>query len=868
MTFPPGANHVHLDDISEPAWVWDLDRARVVDANAAALDLWNEPSVADLMEREFTASDAFAQSLAQETLDATSETLTQDLVLPFPGGSRKVNCDISHHTLKDGRIGFLIIARREISADDGEDTARLAMAATNAPAALLVLDLEGQVLSENIAAQEIFGTGRRDDLATRLGSSADATALIEEALAQGRASATRNIPTRIGSRLVRLTARRGEEPSTGRPAVLVQVVDITDQRSREAELVAENAALTEFLSAGCDFYLEVDSDLRITRASGLMANRDDGLPLLGKHWRDLVSQFGFIPSNDIELALGARGGWRDLSLTLKNDSEETHYVSSARVLTSELGDFRGYRIIGREAAAPRAQAEITPLISPAAVAPVSSVPSDFADILNAAPWAVVIHRDFKPLYINVAFTELVGVPDERIEMPGEIKLLPHFPEGAKALADDYNRLMHDDLSFAVRDLTVRREDGRMVASQLRARRIEWAGEPAVEYIIEDISIQNRERRASEQRATVMSSLLDSVPEAMFLLKANGKIEWTNLAALRMLGLPDAGPAPHDLSDVLCPGDSAWARDYVAGLSEGGVTQLFAEGREVAIVDAEGTRIPALLALNRVDTGSQIKICAVLRDLSEWKRNQADMAEVRGEAAQSSTRKTEFLASISHELRTPLTAILGFAEVMSTQKLGPIGNERYLEYARDIVDSGGHLLSLINDLLDMSKVETGNLDLSFSSVDLLNLTDSCVRLMNSVASGRQINLHATLPEHLPAVVADERSLRQILLNLISNALRFTEPGGEVQVSIAADATGGLTISVADTGVGMTEEELAIALEPFEQVEKAVANGTPGTGLGLPLARALTEANRAYFRIISEPKAGTTVAITFPSTQVLA
>jgi PAS domain S-box-containing protein len=489
-------------------------------------------------------------------------------------------------------------------------------------------------------------------------------------------------------------------------------------------------------------------------------------------------------------------------------------------------------------------------------------------MIDAAPWGVVVHRGFAPLYVNHAFVDLFGLSESAADEPDRVSLFRFFADAEQALRDDADRLMEDELAFTVREVTAHGMEGRERRVRIRARRIDWRGEGAIEYVIEDVSAARGAPREDASRAATMTAVLDMVPEAVLLIRGTGEIDWANLAALRLLGLPDQGPGPHDIADVLGPEDTGWAQDYIAGLAEGGLTHLFTDGREVAVITADGRRVPALMALERIDRGSATHVCAVLRDISEWRDAESKMEEARGTAEESSSRKTEFLAKVSHELRTPLTAILGFAQVMARQDLGPIGNPRYVEYAKDILDSGDHLLSLINDLLDMSKVESGKFDLSFDSVDVHDLAEGCVRLMSPIAGSRQVTLRHTVEDTLPSVVADERSMRQILLNLISNALRFTEGGGEVVVSAEVDAGGGLTLAVTDTGVGMSEEELALALEPFEQVEKDVASGTPGTGLGLPLARALTEANRAQFRIESAPKAGTRVALTFAPTQVLA
>jgi signal transduction histidine kinase len=197
---------------------------------------------------------------------------------------------------------------------------------------------------------------------------------------------------------------------------------------------------------------------------------------------------------------------------------------------------------------------------------------------------------------------------------------------------------------------------------------------------------------------------------------------------------------------------------------------------------------------------------VVRDLTQWKKTEAELRRSKEEAERASAQKSEFLANISHELRTPLNAILGFSEVMRSQRFGALSNQKYLGYANDIHESGEHLLSLINDLLDLSKVEAGKLELNFTSVNLASLVDQCLAVLQEHAAAAQVVLRKNIPAGLPNVVADQRSVKQILLNLISNAVKFTDPGGQVIVSARLAKTGELTVSVKDTGIGMSEAEL--------------------------------------------------------------
>jgi signal transduction histidine kinase len=242
----------------------------------------------------------------------------------------------------------------------------------------------------------------------------------------------------------------------------------------------------------------------------------------------------------------------------------------------------------------------------------------------------------------------------------------------------------------------------------------------------------------------------------------------------------------------------------------------------------------------------------------------DLAEAEmAELGSPSPTESDFLARVGRESRTPLNAIIGLSEVMMEERFGPIGNARYREYLKDIHASSSHLLSLINDLLDLSRIEAGKLDLAFADVSLNDLAQQCVAVMQPQANRERVIIRISLPPTLPQVVADARSVRQVVLNLLSNSIKLAGAGGQVIVSTALDDNGEVVLRVRDTGVGMSEQDIATALEPFRRVATSVREISAGTGLGLLLAKALADANRASFRIKSAPKAGTLVEIAFPA-----
>ncbi len=227
---------------------------------------------------------------------------------------------------------------------------------------------------------------------------------------------------------------------------------------------------------------------------------------------------------------------------------------------------------------------------------------------------------------------------------------------------------------------------------------------------------------------------------------------------------------------------------------------------------------------------------------------------------SAEQQLSFLAKVSHEVRTPLNSILGFTELMMGEKLGPIGNDRYKGYIDDIRQSGLYALSLLNDLLDLSKIEAGKFELDFAAVNVAESVDECVRLLQPLAKRERILLRVSFVPNLPMVLADPRRLKQILLNLISNAIKFTGDGGQVIISAKQFDNGELQLRVRDNGVGMTADELALAMQPFQQLDTAPRKQS-GTGLGLPLTKALIEASRARFVLSSEPGIGTSADVLF-------
>jgi PAS domain S-box-containing protein len=373
-------------------------------------------------------------------------------------------------------------------------------------------------------------------------------------------------------------------------------------------------------------------------------------------------------------------------------------------------------------------------------------------------------------------------------------------------------------------------------------------------------------RAREAEGRELHAILDTATDGVAILDGDGRILGLNRSAEALFGYEQNEVAGESFTILFATESHPAAIDYLSGLKTNGVRSVLNDGREVMGRARQGGVLPVFMTIGRIGVEPASKFCVVMRDMTQWKNAERDLKDARRTAEEASALKSDFLAKISHEIRTPLNAIIGFTEVILEERFGPIGNDRYKDYLKDIHASGALVMSLVNDLLDLSKIEAGKLELNFGSVDANRVINESVSMMQAQAIRERVIIRLSLAPQFPNIVADERALRQIVLNLLSNAVKFNQPGGQVIVSTALTDAGAAVLRVRDNGVGMTEKEVEIALEPFRQIQ--TSRHTKGTGLGLPLTKALVEANRAAFSIRSRKDEGTLVEVSFPSTRVLA
>ena len=357
----------------------------------------------------------------------------------------------------------------------------------------------------------------------------------------------------------------------------------------------------------------------------------------------------------------------------------------------------------------------------------------------------------------------------------------------------------------------------------------------------------------------LATILDVTAEGILLFDAGGNIHACNRSAEVLFGYDGAALVRRNLIELFAPESARLVLEYLDGVQQAVASGALDQGHEVLGKLAQGGAIPLSMTIGRTRTDGP-NFFAVFRDLSQLRRGESELLQARRVADRAASAKADMLARISHEVRAPLNAIIGFAEVMIGERFGTLGNTRYAEYMKDIRTSGERVMSLIDDLLELSRIETGKLELAFASQNLNELVESCVAVMQPHANRARIIIRTSLSQTLAPVVADARALRQIAMNLISASISLANPGGQVIVSTATSDFGEVVLRVRDTGHGLNDQAMAAALEPF-RAPAAAEQSTDGSGLSLSLTKALVEANRAQFHVKAAPKSGTLLEVVF-------
>ncbi len=830
------------------AWLWDGARGRIVWANPPGIRFFGGETLFDIIDLVFDPLAEATQRIGElaRTLKRGEEA-GETLALAGAHGLESIACRCVLHALADGRDGVLVMANG--SHAEAPAAALYADRLFEAlPMAVAIAEADGAVVLANEAARGVAGERGTQSLGDLIGDAELARTLIATTEAARTAMLVRPLTTSQGKRDFRITLRRMDAAGDdAAPTFLVLAEDVTERRKLERRL------------------------------SGI---------------------------DDTSAAPGETGaGAQDAAGTRQLSAEEA----------------KAFARLGRDLARDKDAIPTAP--QPAMRPPRTAVPAIIQRTLDTRSVPSLIYRGDEPLCANQAFATLLGYAerDSALERGDIIAILKAAPDGgivALATAGGGSvsvRVRHQTFPWntgpvpmatlspvpagpeetaAAESEPIAPEPASDSAPPAPTVADATAEPPPEEAAASDVASPQPQPAAPEPATTggdgndgfampadELRNILDTASDGIITLDHGGHILGFSAGAEAIFGYGEAEVEGKPLIDLVTTASRRIVRDYLSAFDNGGMASVFNDGREIEAVVKQGGAVPLFITIGQMTAApppdaaagagrQRPAFCVVVRDITQWKKTEAELRGAKEEAERASRQKSEFLANISHELRTPLNAILGFSDVMRSERFGEMRNERYRGYAHDIHTSGEHLLSLINDLLDLSKVEAGKLELNFTSVNLAKLVDDCLAVLQDQATAARVVLRKSVSSTIPNVVADLRSMKQILLNLVSNAIKFTDPGGQIIISLRLMKSGELALSVKDTGIGMNESELARALEPFQRIEHSGREEQSGTGLGLPLTRALAEANRTRFSISSTPKHGTQVEITFPVPRVLA
>lgn len=896
-----------------PAWLWSADASHILWANAVGAAIFGAARAGDISECRLGATDpASAQigRLANSLPLGGQERL--ELLRGFGAGfGRALMCACARLAMP-GRAPAILVAAIEPAGPSLTLAERVRRLLPDGEEALAAFAPDGALLFANSAALSRLGS---TVTFSALGVESLAATALEDGHASGVARVGQTQPwvtlTRLGkneTRVLLLALPRpqlnGEAPEQGAPtdahtastsenptATETPTATIAAEPAAARRSVAQNRESAEERRHPLRFVWQMDAEGRFVVGSDefieLVGPRT--FAVCGRLWSEVAAELNLDPDNQVARAVATRETWSGVQTSWPVDetSERLPVELSALPVFDRDRVFRGYRGFG----VCREIGQLNRLVQARRARPIGFTPAASPPTVDAGNQGAAAMPDpVAPPQLTEAqeATEPAGEPApqsvrEAAEASAGGNVVPFRPGvAADARAPSLSPVERNAFRELAQELTARLRGTHEEQSVL-------SDEP---YAAAELSAPSSIMAAAAQVATDMPPmvaplctdvpnplpppqppladhpLLDRLPVGALVYRGDTLLYanryflelsgYDNIAVFRTAGGLNALFA-EPRTDTLSDGVGA---EKLSITTRGGA-KLAVEGRLLTVPWNGASALALILTVAQADEPQRATPAAADAAQNEIRELKATLDRIaRREAQRAAAAKAEFLAKMSHEIRIPLNSMIGFAEVIMAERFGSIGNERYREYLRDIHAAGTHIVSMLNDLVDLSKIETGQLDLTFADVDLNDLTQQCVGLMQPQASRARIIIRTSLAPGLLQVVADARSLRQIVINLLASAIKFTGPGGQIIVSTAIGHAGEALLRVRDTGAGMGETDIEAVLNPFRQSESAASWGSGGAGLGLPLTKALAEVNRANFTITSAPNSGTLVEIAFP------
>jgi PAS domain S-box-containing protein len=557
-------------------------------------------------------------------------------------------------------------------------------------------------------------------------------------------------------------------------------------------------------------------------------------------------------------------------------------LDSAQPESSVAGDQPSVAPAGGASTMPESPAEPPAWLATASAPPRGDSSKDRM-LLDLMPSGVLIYRLDRMLYANAAFLEQSGFASlSALQDAGGLDALyvEPGPASASSTSDDGMPLK----------IAMRGDEG--TACDARLFSILWDNENAHALIVPQAhaaspaSPKTDKPSAAEPAPLVAAAppapqpaapqqpasgefdaILENATDGIVLFDRSGAVTSSNRSAQDLFNIPATDFLTQNVADLFAADSQRIVLDYFESIDQQAMTTPADHGREVLGRTRIGGFVPLSMTMGKIGHDGE-RFFAVFRDLSQLKKSESDLLFARRKAERASVATSDALARISHEVRGPLNTIIGFANVMLEERFGTLGNDRYGEYLKDIRASGERAIAIVDDLVNITSIETGNVELKLVSQNLNEMVEQCVGALQPQANRERVIIRTSLAHALPQVLADNQALRQITMNLITSSIRFSKAGGQVIVSTAAADNGGAVLRVRDTGRGLSEAELASAMEPQRIAPPSDRIGSDRSGIDLSLARALAEANRARFQIRSSAQTGTLIEVAFPSARALA